>query len=199
MIAGTPSLRTPKGERELAEGEVVAFPVGEEGAHQVVNRTDGPVRILIVSEMNAPDDRRPARVRQARAPSAVRPAATATGMHEASTCATALTAGTARSLPRPQPTHDRRAPRGRRRRHDGRRDRPARRASEGSRPASTTPIPRPSSAACSGCATPSPRAPRRGAGARTGGEAAARVTAVSGLEGWTAASSSSRRRPRTSS
>ena len=43
------------GERPLAEGEVVALPVGEAGAHQVINRGDGPARILIVSEMNAPD------------------------------------------------------------------------------------------------------------------------------------------------
>ena len=39
----------------MAEGEVVAFPIGERGAHQIVNRTDQAVRILIVSEMVAPD------------------------------------------------------------------------------------------------------------------------------------------------
>lgn len=55
VLAGEPSLRTPNGERPLAEGEVVAFPVGEEGAHQVVNRSDKPARVLILSEMNAPD------------------------------------------------------------------------------------------------------------------------------------------------
>ena len=55
VLSGTPSLRTPEGERELAAGEVVAFPVGPAGAHQVVNRAAGPVRVLIVSEMNAPD------------------------------------------------------------------------------------------------------------------------------------------------
>lgn len=55
VVAGTPTLRTADGERPLAEGEVVAFPVGEEGAHQVINRSDGPVRILMVSERIAPD------------------------------------------------------------------------------------------------------------------------------------------------
>ena len=55
MISGTPVLRTLTGERELVEGELVAFPIGDAGAHQVVNRGDGPARILIVSEMNAPD------------------------------------------------------------------------------------------------------------------------------------------------
>ena len=67
MLAGRPSLRTPTGERELDEGEVVAFPVGEDGAHQVVNRGEEPARFLIVSEMNA---RRPERLsgqRQGRA------------------------------------------------------------------------------------------------------------------------------------
>ena len=55
VLAGTPTLRTPDGERELAEGEVVAFPVGEQGAHKLINRSDDPTRVLIVSEMNAPD------------------------------------------------------------------------------------------------------------------------------------------------
>ena len=55
VISGRPSLRTDEGERELEPGEVVAFPVGERGAHQVVNRSREPVRVLIVSEMNAPD------------------------------------------------------------------------------------------------------------------------------------------------
>jgi uncharacterized cupin superfamily protein len=55
VLRGTPSLRTPDGERVLEAGELVALPVGEEGAHQIVNRTGEPVRILIVSEMNAPD------------------------------------------------------------------------------------------------------------------------------------------------
>ena len=38
MLGGEPALRTAEGERALAEGEVVAFPVGEAGAHQVINR-----------------------------------------------------------------------------------------------------------------------------------------------------------------
>lgn len=55
VISGTPVLRTLTGERELVEGELVAFPIGDAGAHQVVNRGEGPARIMIVSEMNAPD------------------------------------------------------------------------------------------------------------------------------------------------
>lgn len=55
VVAGTPTLRTSDGERELREGEVVALPIGERGAHQIVNRTDRPARILLVSEMVGPD------------------------------------------------------------------------------------------------------------------------------------------------
>lgn len=55
VVEGSPALRTLEGERTLEPGEVVAFPVGEAGAHQVVNRGTAPVRILIISEMNAPD------------------------------------------------------------------------------------------------------------------------------------------------
>jgi uncharacterized cupin superfamily protein len=55
VIAGTPSLRTPDDERELKAGEVVSFPRGETGAHQVVNRSDEEARVLLLSEMNAPE------------------------------------------------------------------------------------------------------------------------------------------------
>jgi uncharacterized cupin superfamily protein len=55
MLGGELSQRTPDGWRDLAEGEVVAFPRGERGAHQVVNRGESPARILIVSEMNEPE------------------------------------------------------------------------------------------------------------------------------------------------
>ena len=55
VVAGRPSLRTAEGWRELEEGEVVAFPVGERGGHQVANRGDGAVRILMLGEMVGPD------------------------------------------------------------------------------------------------------------------------------------------------
>ena len=55
VLAGRPTLRTIDGERTLAEGEVVAFRTGRGGAHRVDNRTDAPVRVLIVSTMIAPD------------------------------------------------------------------------------------------------------------------------------------------------
>jgi uncharacterized cupin superfamily protein len=49
VLEGRPSMRTPEGWRELAEGEAVSFPVGEQGAHQLVNRTEDAVRFLAVS------------------------------------------------------------------------------------------------------------------------------------------------------
>ena len=55
VLSGRPHLREPGGWRQLDEGELVSFQTGERGAHQVQNRTDEPVRILIVSEMNAPE------------------------------------------------------------------------------------------------------------------------------------------------
>jgi uncharacterized cupin superfamily protein len=55
VLAGRPTLRTPDGERELAEGDVVAFPAGREGAHAVDNRSGEPIRILMVSTMRAPE------------------------------------------------------------------------------------------------------------------------------------------------
>jgi uncharacterized cupin superfamily protein len=55
VVRGTPTLRTPEGERDLREGDVVCFPRGKAGAHQVSNRTDAPVRVLMLSTLIAPD------------------------------------------------------------------------------------------------------------------------------------------------
>jgi uncharacterized cupin superfamily protein len=55
VLDGRPSLRTAAGWRELDHGEVVAFPAGEEGGHQVANRSDLPARVLVVSTMIAPE------------------------------------------------------------------------------------------------------------------------------------------------
>ena len=55
VVAGSPTLRTPQGARQLVPGEIVSFPRGEQGAHQVVNRGDEPARILMISEMVAPE------------------------------------------------------------------------------------------------------------------------------------------------
>lgn len=52
VVAGTPTLRTPEGERELRAGDLVAFPEGETGAHTVSNRSDEPVRLAIFATRN---------------------------------------------------------------------------------------------------------------------------------------------------
>ena len=55
VLAGAPSLRTPDGWRELNDGEVVAFPRGDRGGHQLVNRTAEIVRFLSFSTSGEPD------------------------------------------------------------------------------------------------------------------------------------------------
>jgi uncharacterized cupin superfamily protein len=55
VVVGTPSLRTPDGWRDLREGDVVSFPRGDGGAHQLVNRTEEPVRFLAMSTNGEPD------------------------------------------------------------------------------------------------------------------------------------------------
>jgi len=49
VVAGAPTLREPGGERALAPGDVVCFPAGPEGAHQLRNDTDEPVRVALFS------------------------------------------------------------------------------------------------------------------------------------------------------
>jgi uncharacterized cupin superfamily protein len=54
-VPGRPTLRVPDGEHELRPGDVVCFPEGPEGAHQVRNDTDEPVKVLIASTKQVPD------------------------------------------------------------------------------------------------------------------------------------------------
>jgi uncharacterized cupin superfamily protein len=49
VVAGRPTLRAPEGERGLEPGDVVCFPDGAAGAHQVRNDTDEPLRVLLLS------------------------------------------------------------------------------------------------------------------------------------------------------
>ena len=55
VLAGRPTLRTIDGERVLEPGELVCFRTGRAGAHRIDNRTEEPVRVLIVSTMIGPD------------------------------------------------------------------------------------------------------------------------------------------------
>jgi uncharacterized cupin superfamily protein len=55
VIRGRPTLRTPDGTRELEEGDALRFPLGEDGAHQIINRSDESVAFLAVSSHGRPD------------------------------------------------------------------------------------------------------------------------------------------------
>jgi uncharacterized cupin superfamily protein len=53
VLAGTPTVRTPDGERVTQAGDVVCFPRGPAGAHKIANASEAPARVLIVSERAA--------------------------------------------------------------------------------------------------------------------------------------------------
>jgi uncharacterized cupin superfamily protein len=55
LLKGSLALRTPDGWRRLAEGDVVRFPVGAEGAHQLVNDGAEDAMFLSVSTHGQPD------------------------------------------------------------------------------------------------------------------------------------------------
>src|SRR5437764_11484835 len=49
VLRGTPTVRMQDGDHELVEGDVLSFPRGPDGAHQVRNDGDEAARVLIVS------------------------------------------------------------------------------------------------------------------------------------------------------
>ena len=49
VLAGTPTLRDPEGEHELAPGDILCFRPGPEGAHKIVNRSAAAVRLAMFS------------------------------------------------------------------------------------------------------------------------------------------------------
>ncbi len=51
VIDGSPTLRSPDGERQLTRGDVVCFPPGAVGAHQF----RGPGRLLMISANRLPE------------------------------------------------------------------------------------------------------------------------------------------------
>ncbi len=54
VLDGRPTVRTPEGTAELAPQDVVFFPKGAEGAHQVRNDSDEPARIVMWSSVVYP-------------------------------------------------------------------------------------------------------------------------------------------------
>ena len=54
VIDGAVVVRAPDGERELARGEILRFPPGPDGAHQITNRAEAPARLLLWSRAALP-------------------------------------------------------------------------------------------------------------------------------------------------
>jgi uncharacterized cupin superfamily protein len=55
VLRGTPTVRMHDGDHVLAEGDVVPFPRGPAGGHQLRNDSDEVARVLIVSTNADPD------------------------------------------------------------------------------------------------------------------------------------------------
>jgi uncharacterized cupin superfamily protein len=55
VVAGTPTLRTPDGERTLRPWDLAVFRRGPDGAHQVRNDADGVARVLMLSTLSDPE------------------------------------------------------------------------------------------------------------------------------------------------
>jgi uncharacterized cupin superfamily protein len=53
-ISGRPSVRTPEGVRELAPFELVFFPKGPDGAHQIRNDSEAEARVIMWSTIVNP-------------------------------------------------------------------------------------------------------------------------------------------------
>ena len=49
VVEGEITVRAPDGEHTLARGDLVRFPAGPDGAHNVMNRSDAPARALLFS------------------------------------------------------------------------------------------------------------------------------------------------------
>ncbi|HXB66213.1 MAG TPA: cupin domain-containing protein [Solirubrobacteraceae bacterium] len=54
VLAGRPTVRTPEGAEQLAPNDLVFFPRGPVGAHQVRNDGDETVRVLMWSNVTLP-------------------------------------------------------------------------------------------------------------------------------------------------
>ena len=54
VLAGNPSVRTPEGTERLEPLDMAFFPMGPEGAHQILNETNEPVRVVMWSTVVTP-------------------------------------------------------------------------------------------------------------------------------------------------
>jgi uncharacterized cupin superfamily protein len=54
VLDGVVAVRTPEGERELQRGDLVRYPPGPEGAHQIKHRGERTARVLLFSRAAVP-------------------------------------------------------------------------------------------------------------------------------------------------
>lgn len=54
-MVGTVTVRGPEGEQVLSEGDVLVFPRGPDGGHDVRNHGDMPARVLMFSNLADPE------------------------------------------------------------------------------------------------------------------------------------------------
>jgi uncharacterized cupin superfamily protein len=55
VLGGRPTVRMHDGDHQLEEGDVLPFPLGPEGGHQIRNDGDSVARVLIVAAHAEPD------------------------------------------------------------------------------------------------------------------------------------------------
>jgi uncharacterized cupin superfamily protein len=48
VIEGRPTVRTPRGDLKMRPGDFMAFPVGDRGAHQLLNESDAEALVLLL-------------------------------------------------------------------------------------------------------------------------------------------------------
>jgi len=54
VVSGTPSVRDPDGTQQLEPWDLVFFPIGPEGAHEIRNDSDETARVLMWSDVRVP-------------------------------------------------------------------------------------------------------------------------------------------------
>lgn len=55
IISGTATLKTPKGDIEVSEGDVIVMPPNENGAHMLTNTSNEPLCYLDIDTIASPD------------------------------------------------------------------------------------------------------------------------------------------------
>jgi uncharacterized cupin superfamily protein/glyoxylase-like metal-dependent hydrolase (beta-lactamase superfamily II) len=55
VLEGRPTVRTPRGDVQLRPGDVMAFPTGDRGTHQLRNDVDEPCLLMLLSNNDAGD------------------------------------------------------------------------------------------------------------------------------------------------